>query len=104
LAAQIEHVHNVYGLNGKVTATVTDNGSNFVKAFIAFSSPVTDCSSATSLPSPDIQDDDNDLDEEETAFESVSATLTLDEGLEEDWDLTHWNMSFLFMRDMPPIL
>ena len=31
LAAKIEHVHRAYGLNGKVTATVTDNGSNFVK-------------------------------------------------------------------------
>ena len=30
LAAKIEHaIHRVYGLNGKVTATVTDNGSNF---------------------------------------------------------------------------
>jgi len=35
LAAKIEQVHRAYGLNGKVTATVTDNGSNFVKAFIS---------------------------------------------------------------------
>ena len=33
LAARIEHVHSSYGLTRKVTATVTDNGSNFVKSF-----------------------------------------------------------------------
>ena len=88
LAAKIEHVHRVYGLNGKVTATVTDNGSNFVKAFSTFSSPIVDSSSASSLPSSDMQDNDNDLDEEETTFESVSDTLTLDQEQEEDRDLT----------------
>ena len=40
LAAKIEHIHRVYGLSGKVTATVTDNASNFVKAFSTFSSPL----------------------------------------------------------------
>ena len=86
LAAKIEHVHRVYGLSGKVTATVTDNGSNFVKAFSTFSSPVADSTSASSL-TPDLQDNDNDLDEEETTFESVSDTLTLDRE-QEDQDLT----------------
>ena len=37
-----------------------------------------------SLPSSDIKDDENDLNEEETTFESVSDTLTL----QEDRDLT----------------
>ena len=61
-----------------MTATVTDNGSNFDKAFSTFSSPVADSSSTSSLSSPDLQDSDNDLDEKETIFESVSDTLTLD--------------------------
>ncbi|CAI5684955.1 unnamed protein product [Oreochromis niloticus] len=33
---KIEQVHSAYGLNSKVTATVTDNGSNFIKAFRMF--------------------------------------------------------------------
>ena len=53
LAAKIEHVHRAYGLNGKVTATVTDNGSNFVKplSLSNFSSSVVDSFSVFFLPS-----------------------------------------------------
>lgn len=36
LGANIEQIHNSYGLTGKITATITDNGSNFVKAFSIF--------------------------------------------------------------------
>ena len=36
LAAKIEEVHRNFGLNGKISATVTDNGSNIVKAFATF--------------------------------------------------------------------
>ena len=38
-AAKIENVHENFGLSGKVSATVTDNGSNFVKAFATFALP-----------------------------------------------------------------
>ena len=34
LAAKIEGVNRNFGLQGKISATVTDNGSNFVKAFL----------------------------------------------------------------------
>jgi len=37
LAAKIEEIHRSFGLHGKISATVTDNGSNFVKAFTSFS-------------------------------------------------------------------
>lgn len=33
IATEIELIHSVYGLSRKDTATVTDNGTNFLKAF-----------------------------------------------------------------------
>ena len=38
IANEIEQIHSAYGLSHKVTACVTDNGSNFVKAFRMFKS------------------------------------------------------------------
>jgi len=37
LTAKIEEVLRNFGLQGKISATVTDNGSNFVKLFKSFS-------------------------------------------------------------------
>uniref|UniRef100_A0A8C5BHX1 BED-type domain-containing protein n=1 Tax=Gadus morhua TaxID=8049 RepID=A0A8C5BHX1_GADMO len=42
IAGEIEQIHMSYGLGGKVTATVTDNGSNFVKAFQVFHKTASD--------------------------------------------------------------
>ena len=39
LAAKSERFHQSFGLFGKVNATVTDNSSNFVKAFASFVVP-----------------------------------------------------------------
>ena len=36
LAAKIINIHEKFGLSGKISATVTDNGFNFVKAFATF--------------------------------------------------------------------
>ena len=36
LAAKIEQIHKQFGLSGKVSATITDNEPNFVKAFATF--------------------------------------------------------------------
>ena len=33
IASKIEHIHASYGFSGKVVGIITDNGSNFVKAF-----------------------------------------------------------------------
>lgn len=33
IAAELEQIHSSYGLLNKVVATVTDNASNFIKAF-----------------------------------------------------------------------
>ena len=56
LACKIEQVHSSYNLNGKVCATITDNGSNFVKAFAVYS----DSSDSTSTP---IEDPDEEREE-----------------------------------------
>ena len=37
LAGKIDSIHRQFELCGKVTSTITDNGSNFVKAFRTFS-------------------------------------------------------------------
>ena len=77
LAAKIEHVHSSYGLTRKVTATVTDNGSNFVKAFTTFS--MTDSTPISSDPSLSIIEEDiQDSPAEEITFENVHDCLELD--------------------------
>ena len=57
LAASIEEIHRKYRLSGKVTATVTDNGSNFVKAFETFASQLPGGSDEAS--SHDNEEDDD---------------------------------------------
>uniref|UniRef100_A0A8C6LRB2 BED-type domain-containing protein n=1 Tax=Nothobranchius furzeri TaxID=105023 RepID=A0A8C6LRB2_NOTFU len=42
IGTEIENIHSSYGLLNKVVATVTDNGSNFVKAFQEESTPKDD--------------------------------------------------------------
>lgn len=57
LAEKIEHVHASYEVTGKVTATVTDNRSNFVKAFTVFhQSPLDSSSISTDTVIPVIEE------------------------------------------------
>ena len=84
LAEKIEHVHASYGLTGKVTATVTDNASNFVKAFTVFHQLPQDSSSvSTDAAIPVIEENseetEQDTDTEEVTFENLDELLTLDE-------------------------
>jgi len=72
LAAKIEHVHSSYGLTRKVTAIVTDNGSNFVKVFTTFSLP--DFVYSSTDPSLATTEEDCSS-EEQVTFESVHGSL-----------------------------
>ena len=71
-ASRMENIHASYGLNGKVVATITDNGSNFVIAFSVYSIP----SSASSVPEVE--------DEDECVFEDMDELLQIDNGETED--------------------
>uniref|UniRef100_A0A3Q2NTB9 HAT C-terminal dimerisation domain-containing protein n=1 Tax=Fundulus heteroclitus TaxID=8078 RepID=A0A3Q2NTB9_FUNHE len=54
IGTEIENVHSSYGLLNKVVATVTDNGSNFVKAFQVYQ------------PNEESDDDEEETEEEES--------------------------------------
>ena len=70
LACKIEQVHASYSLTGKVCATITDIGSNFVKAFTVYS----DSSDSAAAPLEDPEEETED----DTAFENVDELLTFD--------------------------
>ncbi|XDV11624.1 hypothetical protein PO909_000513 [Leuciscus waleckii] len=62
IAAEIDHIHSLYGLSTKATATVTDNGSNFVKAFQMYQPE-------------SLSGDDDDEEDEEVTFTNVADVL-----------------------------
>ncbi|XP_077081435.1 uncharacterized protein LOC143735224 [Siphateles boraxobius] len=51
IATELDNIHSSYGISHKITATVTDNGSNFVKAFKKYQS---------------VEEDDSEEDDEVT--------------------------------------
>ncbi|KAL4007527.1 hypothetical protein ACER0C_001379 [Sarotherodon galilaeus] len=59
--AALACIHSAYGLNSKVTATVTDNGSNFIKAFRMFQKS---------------DSDEESEEDEEVTFTDVEQTLS----------------------------
>ena len=72
VAEAIEEVHSAYGLTHKVTATVTDNGSNFVKAFKVYEAQ------PAASDSEDEGGDEEEQDEEVT-FTNVREVLSSDQ-------------------------
>ena len=77
LASKIEQVHASYSFVGKVCATITDNGSNFVKAFTVFSDSANNSA------------EDLEPEGEDVVFEDIDELLTLDpEKTNIDDDLT----------------
>ena len=84
LAAKIESVHKSFGLSGKVSATDTDNGSNFVKDFATFSLPAPDNSTLLeSTENAEVQDDTT-LEEEEVTFADVVDLMAPDQAYTQD--------------------
>jgi hypothetical protein len=67
IATILEQVHMKYGINGKVVLTVTDNGSNFIKAFKEFGKPLADTESdgQVAVAAVAAEDGSNSRDEEE---------------------------------------
>ena len=83
LAAKIESFHQSFGLSGKVSATVTDNESNFVKTYTSFVVP-----DVSSVPESSYSvEDDNKLEEDEVTFVDVVKVMVPDKGDTQD-DLT----------------
>ncbi|CAK6983563.1 uncharacterized protein LOC120924995 [Scomber scombrus] len=60
IALELEHIHSSYGISHKITQTVTDNGSNFVKAFKMYQP---------------IEEEDSEDDEEVVIFTDISDVL-----------------------------
>ena len=84
LAAKIEEVHRNFGLIGKISATVTDNGSNFVKAFATFSVQEPISGEASSLADEWDDDDDKMELEDDVTFANLHDLIIPDQDEEED--------------------
>ena len=82
LAAKIEQVHRSFGFHGEISATVTDNGSNFVKAFNTFSVQETDLDDTDEHS---ITDNDGVVLDDDVTFTYLHDVVILDQ---EDDDLT----------------
>ena len=69
IGAEIQNIHVSYGLLNKVVATVTDNGSNFVKAFKVYQ-PVTES---------DDEEGETPTDNDDVTFLDVSEILSAED-------------------------
>ncbi|KAL3981353.1 GON-4-like protein [Sarotherodon galilaeus] len=79
IGTEIENIHSSYGLLNKVVATVTDNGSNFVKGFQVYH-PVTESDDETEEEESTPKDDDvtfSDLSEILSAENESDGQLSL---------------------------
>ncbi|CAM4605850.1 unnamed protein product [Leuciscus chuanchicus] len=65
---EMEQIHSAFGLSHRITATVTDNGSNFVKAFKMYAPP-----------EPDEEEDEEQV-EQGVVFTDVEELLGTTEG------------------------
>lgn len=61
IASELDNINSSHGLSFKITSTVTDNGSNFVKAFKVYQPPP--------------ESDDSESEEDEVTFVSIGDVL-----------------------------
>uniref|UniRef100_A0A8C2E9F5 BED-type domain-containing protein n=1 Tax=Cyprinus carpio TaxID=7962 RepID=A0A8C2E9F5_CYPCA len=73
VATEIEQVHSSYGLSEKVTATVTDNGSNFVKAFREYEPKPAAAAAASD------SEDEGSGEDEEVSFTDVQEVFSTEQ-------------------------
>lgn len=65
IAVELDNIHSTYGITHKITATVTDNGSNFVKAFKRYQP---------------LEESDSEDDEDEVTFTDINDALHATDG------------------------
>uniref|UniRef100_A0A8C5GLY2 HAT C-terminal dimerisation domain-containing protein n=1 Tax=Gouania willdenowi TaxID=441366 RepID=A0A8C5GLY2_GOUWI len=81
IATELDKIHSSFGISNKITATVTDNGSNFVKAFKVYHPVQGDDSEE------DEDDSEEDEDEDDETFVDLHDALqdiNVEEGMEVD--------------------
>uniref|UniRef100_A0AAZ1XY96 HAT C-terminal dimerisation domain-containing protein n=1 Tax=Oreochromis aureus TaxID=47969 RepID=A0AAZ1XY96_OREAU len=71
IALELDNIHSHYGISHKITSTVTDNGSNFVKAFKKYQP---------------VEEDDSENDEDEVTFTNMNDALKNSVGDDNDND------------------
>ena len=79
LAAKIEEIHRNFGLHGKISATVTDNGSNFIKAFNTFT-----VQEESRFDEAQIITDDDDEADDDVTFTDMHDVMMLEQNETDD--------------------
>uniref|UniRef100_A0A3Q2CSW0 BED-type domain-containing protein n=1 Tax=Cyprinodon variegatus TaxID=28743 RepID=A0A3Q2CSW0_CYPVA len=72
IATELDNIHSSYGISHKITATITDNGSNFLKAFKKYQP---------------VDEDDDSVDEEGDEVTFVDINDVLQARVDEDEDV-----------------
>ena len=98
LAGKIDSIHYQFELRGKVIFTITDNRSNFVKAFKTFS--VYPTPSSTSEEEIEQKEGVDHNDKEEATFENVYDTLMLHPEKDDDYTQVEyeWTLFLTHLR------
>ena len=92
LAGRIESIHRHFEICPKITATITDNGSNFVKAFKVFAVDPTPSSASEEVIEQQEDDDQSQNEENEVSFEDMCDALTLKSEKDDDYTQVEYEL------------